>query len=256
MSSTGSSVRACSRASRSSRGSPRSWSSTNGSASISQASCWQHRQRVRARVDPVVAGARRAELAAVRQQLDARLLGVLDQRVRQLAGEQRGDPAGLRRDRLDQRLDRRGVEHGNRAGDGPEPAPVLDRRHEAARLGRDLADVPAARQGPRRDQVGLGVRRLLDRAHPRLAPPGRRPRRRAARRDPRVQDRAGHQGSRRSATKSRSSSLLSSVSAASPCASTASASARLRFRSSAIFSSMVPRVIIRCTCTGRVWPIR
>ena len=60
----------------------------------------------------------------------------------------------------------------------------------------------------------------------------------------------------RSVTRSRRSSLLSSVSAVSPRHSTESASDFLRASSSAIFSSMVPSVMKRCTCTGLVWPIR
>ena len=49
----------------------------------------QHRERVDARVDPRAARAGRAQLAAVGQELDAGLLGLLDEPVGQLAGQQR-----------------------------------------------------------------------------------------------------------------------------------------------------------------------
>ena len=66
----------------------------------------EHGQRVGARVGPGRAAAAGLQLAAVGQQLDAGLLGVLDEGERQLAGQQRRDPARLRGDRLDQRVDR------------------------------------------------------------------------------------------------------------------------------------------------------
>ena len=144
----------------------------------------EHGQRVRRtgrpRPSQVHVG---GQLAAVGQQLDAGLLGVLDQRVRQVAGEQRGDPAGLGGDRLDQRLAGRSRRAPARVPDtvqSPSSSSTAATKRPASVV--ILPDV--ARRGPacapaRRSR--LGVRRLLDRAHPRLAPPrswpGRAPRR-------------------------------------------------------------------------------
>ena len=165
-----------------------------------------------------------AELAAVGQQLDAGLLGVLDQRVRQVAGQQRGDPAGLGRDHLDQRVARRRVEHRHRAGDGPQAvARPRPRRRSRPASTADPADRPDAGQGP-----GGAPGRARRTPPPRPRAPTPCPTRwwpgRDRRGGPRMRGCHGAGGAvsdrrrlpRRRVTRSRSSSLLSSVSAASP----------------------------------------
>ena len=100
--------RACSRASSSSRGSPRSLQQHERVGLQQPGELVQHGQRVHARVHPGRAGAAGPELAAVRQQLHAGLLGVLDQQVRQVAGQQGGDPAVLPRATISTSVSRAG----------------------------------------------------------------------------------------------------------------------------------------------------
>ena len=151
--------------------------STHGSPSTSQATWSSTAERVDARVDPGAARAGRAQLTAVGQQLDAGLLGLLDQAVRQLAGQQRGELAGLGRPpprRTPRRLT--GVELGHGRARPATRRPGRRRRRRRRRVDGDRRRSPRCARAPgARVQVGLGVRRLLDRAHPRPAPPGRRP---------------------------------------------------------------------------------
>ena len=125
-----------------------------------------------------------------------------------------------------------------------QPAGVLDRGDEAARLDHDLADLTGARQS-----AGRRAGRAEEYAASSTARTQARPHHGEARAEalrgghPWVDD-GPHRthrsqpcrrsSSRRKVTRSRSSSSSSSVSAASPLPSTASASARLRVSSSAI----------------------
>ena len=67
-----------------------------------------------ARVDPRAAGAGRAQLAAVGQQLDAGLLRLLDEAVGQLARQERPEVTGLAGDDLEQGASADRVELGAR----------------------------------------------------------------------------------------------------------------------------------------------
>ena len=225
-----------------------------------------HRQRVRAGVGPRLAGARRAELAAVGKQLDAGLLGVLDQRVRQVAGQQRGDPAGLGGHGLDQGLARRA---GSSTGTVPSTAhrpcssstaatnlpgstliwPIRPEREIARAAARSAEEYDAsstartqalahqrlARAAPRRAGVRGWTTVVVTASRPALAPGVL-----AAQGDQVAQlvvVELGERGlARRRAPRRR---------------------ARACARSSwATRSSIVPWVISRCTWTGRVWPMR
>ena len=73
------------------------------------------------------------QLAAERQQLDAGLLGVLDQRVRELPGEQRRQPAGLGGDGLDERGPVGVVEQRQGGAGRPQLLAVLHGRQRTAR---------------------------------------------------------------------------------------------------------------------------
>ena len=75
----------------------------------------EHRQRVRARVEPRVAGAGRAQLPAVRQQLDARLLAGLDEGRAAAARRAARRSARTRRRRARRRSPRRGRPAGARS---------------------------------------------------------------------------------------------------------------------------------------------
>ena len=177
-------VCSCSRASRSSRGQPAQVEEHQRVGLDQPGQLVEHGQRVRARVRPRVAGAVAAELGAERQQLDAGLLGVLDQGVRQVARTAARRSGRPRRPRS--RPARRRASSSS-SGSVPatvqRPRRVLDRRHEPAGLHHDLADLTGPGHPAAEQQVGLGVRRLLDGAHPGPAPPRPGPRllRRAAR---------------------------------------------------------------------------
>ena len=152
-------------------------------------------QRVRARVDPGGAGARGLQLAAEGQQLDPGLLGVLDQRVRQLAREQRRQPAGSRR-RPPRRT--RPV-RARRAPAGWCRSTRARRRPRRPRGNGPVVTVIAPTDPARASEraalrSAVAVRRLLGRADPRLAPPRAGPGRPAPRPDPRVRHPAGAAG--------------------------------------------------------------
>ena len=121
-------VRACSRASRSSRGSPRRWSSTSGSASTSQAT-WDSTARACGHGSSQPTQVQVASSSVPNGSSSTPgLVGVLDQRVRQVAGQQRADPARLGGHDLDQRGQALGVEDRQPAVDGEQAVLVVRRR--------------------------------------------------------------------------------------------------------------------------------
>ena len=93
----------------------------------------EHGQRVRAGIQPGLARAGRAQLAAVRQQLDPGLLDRLHELVRQVARHQRADAAGLRGDQLDEHRLVVGRQHRHAAGHRVGVVPVEDGGHERSR---------------------------------------------------------------------------------------------------------------------------
>src|SRR5215212_445954 len=102
-----------------------------------------------ARVDPGVARAGGAELSAVRKELDAGLLRLLDEAVGQLTGHQRREVSGLAGDDLDERLpaDRVELRHGR--ADRPRAPAVVTGGHHGPMVDRDPADATASREGAR-----------------------------------------------------------------------------------------------------------
>ena len=239
-----------------SRDSPRRWVSTNGSAWISHASwvstarAWGHgsshasHEHAEPSSPPYGSSSTPASSTASTK------------RVRQLPGEERADAAGLRGDQLGERRRVGLVEHRDGHLDGPGVVAVGDRGDRGAVADRDGADRSCAGQGATLPQVLLAEGGLLDRAQHGLAPPGAGAAA-ATGREPRVRRAVHRRGvHRRRETRSRSSASDSSVSAVSPRVRTESAMERLRVSSSATFSSIVPWVTKRWTCTGLVCPMR
>ena len=137
----------------------------------------EHRQRVHARVDPGVAGAARGR--ARRRTAAARRRPPRRARPGRAAGRR---PAARRPAPPPPRPSRPAPRRpsssstGTRAGDRPQAVarPRPRRRSRPASV-VTCPTSPGARQRAAGAQVGLGVRRLLDRAHPRLAPPAAGP---------------------------------------------------------------------------------